>query len=235
MLNVDSHGNVSSFSPELLGLRNAAYADYLLGNIHTHSLAQIHEACLRSALFRDIQQGVEACAQSCEYFSVCGGGAPVNKLFETGSFTGTRTSYCTLTQMVPTDLHPGGIRPARAKLDSATGPRGRCSITEAAMTRSTLLATVSATALSIVATLALATAYAQTPPAGGPPPQGAQQGGPGGPQGGPPPNGQQYGDQQQPANSANEPHPPGRSCSSPASTSCARRTMGGTSSSPTAW
>jgi len=28
----------------------------------------------------------------------------VNKLFETGSFAGTRTSYCTLTQMVPTDL-----------------------------------------------------------------------------------------------------------------------------------
>ena len=40
MLNVDSRGNVSSFSPELLGLKNAQYADYLLGNIHTHSLAQ---------------------------------------------------------------------------------------------------------------------------------------------------------------------------------------------------
>lgn len=104
MLNVDSRGNVSSFSPELLGLRNDEYADFLLGNIHTDSLAQIHDACLRSPMFRDIQQGVEACAQSCEYFSVCGGGAPVNKLFETGSFTGTRTSYCTLTQMVPTDL-----------------------------------------------------------------------------------------------------------------------------------
>jgi uncharacterized protein len=35
---------------------------------------------------------------------VCGGGAPVNKLFENGSFMGTETSYCTLTQMVPTDL-----------------------------------------------------------------------------------------------------------------------------------
>jgi uncharacterized protein len=104
MLNVDSHGNVSSFSPELLGLRNAKYADYLLGNINTESLAQIHETCLQSAMCRDIREGVEACARSCEYFSVCGGGAPVNKLFETGSFTGTRTSYCTLTQMVPTDL-----------------------------------------------------------------------------------------------------------------------------------
>lgn len=104
MLNVDSRGNVSSFSPELLGLSNAEYADFLLGNIHTDSLVQIHDACLRSPMFRDIQQGVEACARSCEYFSVCGGGAPVNKLFEAGSFTSTRTSYCTLTQMVPTDL-----------------------------------------------------------------------------------------------------------------------------------
>jgi hypothetical protein len=64
------------------------------------------------------------------------------------------------------------------------------------MTRSTLFATV-----SLVAALALATAYAQTPPAGGPPTQGSpggpQAGPQGGPKGGPPPNGQQYGDQQQ--------------------------------------
>jgi uncharacterized protein len=47
---------------------------------------------------------VAACSAACEYFSVCGGGAPVNKLFENGSFTSTTTSYCTLTQIVPTDL-----------------------------------------------------------------------------------------------------------------------------------
>jgi uncharacterized protein len=104
MINVDSHGNVSSFSPELLGLRNADYGDFLLGNINTHPLPQIYETCLESALFRDIQAGVDACSASCPYFSVCGGGAPVNKLFENGSFTGTETSYCTLTQIVPTDL-----------------------------------------------------------------------------------------------------------------------------------
>jgi uncharacterized protein len=104
MLNVDSHGNVSSFSPELLGLKNAAYGDFLLGNINVQSLAEIHEACVQSALYRDIRQGVAACRAECEYFSVCGGGAPVNKLFEKGAFTGTRTSFCTLTQIVPTDL-----------------------------------------------------------------------------------------------------------------------------------
>jgi hypothetical protein len=51
------------------------------------------------------------------------------------------------------------------------------------MIRSTLLATA-----SLVAVLALATAYAQAPPPGGPPPQGSQGGGP---QGGPPPGSEQ--------------------------------------------
>jgi uncharacterized protein len=104
MLNVDSHGNVSSFSPELLGLKNETYGDYLLGNIRFQSIAEIRDACLASPLYRDISEGVRACNTTCDYFSVCGGGAPVNKLFENGSFTGTETSYCTLTQMVPTDL-----------------------------------------------------------------------------------------------------------------------------------
>lgn len=65
------------------------------------------------------------------------------------------------------------------------------------MTRSTLFATV-----SFAAALALATAYAQTPPADGAPSQGTQGEAPTGPQA-VPPNGQQYGEQQQ-NSSANE-------------------------------
>jgi uncharacterized protein len=56
------------------------------------------------AMSRDIAAGVELCRRSCEYFSVCGGGAPVNKLFENGSFDSARTSFCDLTQKVPIDL-----------------------------------------------------------------------------------------------------------------------------------
>lgn len=104
MINVDSHGNVSSFSPELLGYKNADYGDFLLGNINRQSLAEIYRASVDSAFLRDIKKGVEACRAHCEYFSVCGGGAPVNKFFENGRFDSTTTSFCTLTQMVPTDL-----------------------------------------------------------------------------------------------------------------------------------
>ena len=53
---------------------------------------------------RDIDAGVEACRASCEYFSVCGGGAPMNKLSENGSFRSTRTTFCSLVQMAAADL-----------------------------------------------------------------------------------------------------------------------------------
>ena len=37
MLNVDCEGRVSTFSPELLGLKHAGYADFIIGNINTDS------------------------------------------------------------------------------------------------------------------------------------------------------------------------------------------------------
>jgi uncharacterized protein len=104
MLNVDVYGNVSSFSPELLGLKNPAYDDFILGNINTDSLAQIRSSPALAAMTQDIRAGVQECARSCEYFSVCGGGAPVNKLFENGTFASGATQFCTLTQMAPVDL-----------------------------------------------------------------------------------------------------------------------------------
>jgi uncharacterized protein len=104
MMNVDCHGNVSSFSPELLGLKNGDYGDFIIGNIRTDSLEEMHCSRNMAAMSRDIAAGVAACRTNCEYFSVCGGGAPINKLAENGSFTGTRTSFCSLTQMVPVDL-----------------------------------------------------------------------------------------------------------------------------------
>ena len=104
MMNVDCHGNVSSFSPELLGLKNSDYGDFIVGNVRTDSLEEMHRSATMKAMSRDIAAGVAACRENCEYFSVCGGGAPINKLAENGSFTGTRTSFCSLTHMVPVDL-----------------------------------------------------------------------------------------------------------------------------------
>jgi uncharacterized protein len=104
MLNVACNGDVSSFSPELLGLRNAEYGDFIIGNVHTHTLVQMAASAAMQSMSRDIARGIEACRRACEYFSICGGGAPINKLTESGSFASERTRYCELTHMVPTDL-----------------------------------------------------------------------------------------------------------------------------------
>jgi uncharacterized protein len=119
MLNVACNGDVSSFSPELLGLKNAAYDDFIIGNVLTHSLEDMRTSTAMQRMARDIARGVAACRESCEYFSVCGGGAPVNKLAETGSFASDRTRFCELTQMVPIDL----ILDALERIDPIIQPR----------------------------------------------------------------------------------------------------------------
>ena len=104
MVNVAANGDVSSFSPELLGLKDAAYADFIIGNVHTHSLHEMRASAPMQRMSGDIAAGVDLCRQKCEYFSVCGGGAPINKLSENGRFASGQTRFCELTLMIPTDL-----------------------------------------------------------------------------------------------------------------------------------
>jgi uncharacterized protein len=53
---------------------------------------------------KDINAGVELCKKKCEYFHVCGGGAPSNKLYENGSFNSTETLYCKFSIQQPIDI-----------------------------------------------------------------------------------------------------------------------------------
>jgi uncharacterized protein len=101
---MDWAGNISTFSPELLGLKNAAYEDFSLGNINRDKLVDLPRRPGFVRLYSDIRKGVEMCREGCGYFSVCGGGEPVNKLAENGSFVSTETTYCRLTKMRVTDL-----------------------------------------------------------------------------------------------------------------------------------
>jgi uncharacterized protein len=101
---MDWAGNISTFSPELLGLKNAAYGDFLLGNINRDLLVDLPQRANFAKMLEDIEAGVAMCRERCGYFSVCGGGEPVNKLAENGTFASTETTYCRLTKMRGTDL-----------------------------------------------------------------------------------------------------------------------------------
>ena len=101
---MDWAGNIATFSPELLGLKNAVYDDFILGNINRDRLTELAQGSVLRKMQGDIDAGVELCRQHCEYFSICGGGEPVNKLAENGSFVSTETTFCRMTKMRATDL-----------------------------------------------------------------------------------------------------------------------------------
>ncbi len=101
---IDCAGNLATFSPELLGLKNPAYDDFIIGNINRDRLIDLPQLPSFRKMLADIDAGVALCRDSCEYFSVCGGGEPVNKLAENGTFVSTETTYCRMTKMRATDL-----------------------------------------------------------------------------------------------------------------------------------
>lgn len=101
---MDWRGNISTFSPELLGLTNADYGDFIIGNINRDRLVELRHQPTLEKMLADIRAGVDLCRERCQYFSVCGGGEPVNKLFENGGFATTETTYCRMTKMRATDL-----------------------------------------------------------------------------------------------------------------------------------
>lgn len=101
---MDWAGNLATFSPELLGLKNPKYDDFIIGNINRDRLTDLPQRPVLVKMLADINAGVELCRQSCEYLSVCGGGEPVNKLAENGTFVSTETTYCRMAKMRATDL-----------------------------------------------------------------------------------------------------------------------------------
>ena len=94
IVNVGWQGDFGSFSPELLGLPSADFGGFTLGNVLQGGYLASTRSARFERLWSAIRQGTEACRQTCRYFDYCGGGAPVNKLFENGSLASAETLYC---------------------------------------------------------------------------------------------------------------------------------------------
>jgi uncharacterized protein len=103
IVSVGYDGTMSTFSPELLGMRHTRFDGFAFGHVATHRLADLEHAALYRTISGEIRRGVEACQRECRYFRWCGGGAPANKLFETGRFDATETMHCRLTRQVVLD------------------------------------------------------------------------------------------------------------------------------------
>lgn len=104
ILSVDYQGNFMTFSPELLSLDHEHYGKFILGNVKNDLIESVYQTQKFNQINDDIQAGVELCRQTCEYFSVCDGGAPANKLFENGTFASTETMYCKYHKKILIDI-----------------------------------------------------------------------------------------------------------------------------------
>jgi uncharacterized protein len=104
MINIAYNGDFSTFSPELLSMKSSHYGDFILGNVRHHTFDSACATDKFKSINRDIQTGVDLCKRTCQYFSVCGGGAPSNKYFENGSFASSETMYCKYTTKILTDI-----------------------------------------------------------------------------------------------------------------------------------
>ena len=101
---VDTEGNFSMFSPELLGQRHSRFDGFALGNVHRDRLIDVLVTERFEKLFGEIVAGVDRCARDCRYYFLCGGGAPANKLFENERFDSSETAFCRNSIQRPLDV-----------------------------------------------------------------------------------------------------------------------------------
>jgi uncharacterized protein len=104
MINIAYNGDFSTFSPELLSMKSSHYGDFILGNVRHDTFDSVCVTDKFKSINQDIQTGVDSCKRTCQYFSLCGGGAPSNKYFENGSFATSETMYCKYTTKILTDI-----------------------------------------------------------------------------------------------------------------------------------
>jgi uncharacterized protein len=104
IVSVAHDGSFSTWSPELLDQRKPDGTDFVLGNVLRDSFEAVHRSHRYRELDGEIRRGRVACATSCPYFEVCGGGSPSNKLAELGRLDGTQTRHCRITRQVLSEV-----------------------------------------------------------------------------------------------------------------------------------
>lgn len=102
-ISVSSRGRLHTFSPELAGLIDPRYGDMAVAQLPDADLATILAEPAFQRMWSDIEAGTAICRQSCAYFDLCLGGAPVNKLAELGTFACSETLHCRLSHQAIAD------------------------------------------------------------------------------------------------------------------------------------
>ncbi len=75
IVSVSVNGEVSTFSPELLGARHSRFGSFSFGKVASRHLSDCENEPLFQTIAEEIQRGIDLCERNCRYFRWCGGGA----------------------------------------------------------------------------------------------------------------------------------------------------------------
>jgi uncharacterized protein len=104
LITIGWDGSICLFSPELLNATSPRYGDFVMGNVTTHSMEDILLSPKFHMVYEDIREGIQLCKRSCKYFPLCGGGYPIAKLLEHGTFRSSETLTCRLRVQAISDV-----------------------------------------------------------------------------------------------------------------------------------
>ena len=100
------NGDVILLSPELAGIRDERYANFVAGNVLVTTLPEIIDRAPTLDYVREFIEGVRRCKATCDFFAFCQGSHAGNRYFEHGTFAATETQHCrNSTQAVVLALH----------------------------------------------------------------------------------------------------------------------------------
>jgi uncharacterized protein len=98
------NGEFSTFSPELLGQPSQDFDNFILGNVTQTGYLESAQSTRFIKMWSAIVHGTRNCRNSCPHFAYCGGGSPINKLYENGALSSTETLYCRSTYKQPLEI-----------------------------------------------------------------------------------------------------------------------------------
>jgi uncharacterized protein len=108
---VAHNGDVVLLSPELAGIKDGIYGDFVAGNVRQQSLGKILASASHLRYVAEFIAGLEKCRATCGFFDFCRGAQAGNRYFENGRFDTTETNYCRVSRQ---EL-------VRALIDTTTG------------------------------------------------------------------------------------------------------------------
>ncbi|MES2217090.1 MAG: cyclophane-forming radical SAM/SPASM peptide maturase GrrM/OscB [Pseudomonadota bacterium] len=105
IITITKNGDINTFSPEMAGGIATNEKEFTIGNVlNIASFDELVENANFKKQLQGVLKGIENCANSCNYFELCGGGSPSNKYYEKGTFEATETMYCKLSKQTLIDV-----------------------------------------------------------------------------------------------------------------------------------